>query len=53
MLIQYEKKIKIITNYLDQFKNLKITGRNGLFSYSHIHDQMVCARQIINEIKNE
>tara|TARA_B100000575_G_scaffold292565_1_gene301326 strand:- start:12 stop:1340 length:1329 start_codon:yes stop_codon:yes gene_type:complete len=49
----YEKKIKIITNYLDQFKNLKLTGRNGLFSYSHIHDQMVSARQIINEIKNE
>ena len=46
----YRKKIAPIYHYLDQFINLKMTGRNGLFAYTHIHDHMVNGRNIINKI---
>tara|TARA_Y100001968_G_C19413522_1_gene747663 strand:+ start:675 stop:2051 length:1377 start_codon:yes stop_codon:yes gene_type:complete len=44
----FEKKIAPIFDYLSKFKNLTITGRNGLFEYSHIHDHMRNARKIIS-----
>lgn len=44
----FDKKINLILNYLNKFKNLKISGRNGLFQYSHIHDHMKNARKIFN-----
>ena len=47
-----EKKLKPITDYLSKFTNLKSIGRNGLFAYSHIHDQFISARKIFKEIKN-
>ena len=37
-------------DYLGRFKNLKITGRNGLFKYIHIHDLMQRGEDIIKEI---
>jgi protoporphyrinogen oxidase len=48
----YHEIIRPINNYLAQFKNLRLTGRNGLFSYSHIHDHMINGRNIILDIKN-
>tara|TARA_B100001287_G_scaffold271925_1_gene272895 strand:- start:7092 stop:8426 length:1335 start_codon:yes stop_codon:yes gene_type:complete len=47
----FENNINGLTNYLSEFKNLKILGRNGLFEYSHIHDQFISARNVIKEIK--
>tara|TARA_B100000900_G_scaffold416222_1_gene450226 strand:+ start:2018 stop:3343 length:1326 start_codon:yes stop_codon:yes gene_type:complete len=49
----FEDKINYLSNYLSGFRNLKILGRNGLFEYSHIHDQFISARKIINELKKK
>ena len=49
----FEDKINHLSNYLSSFRNLKILGRNGLFEYSHIHDQFISARKIINELKKK
>ena len=46
----YQEKIKPIQAYLSQFDNLYLTGRNGLFAYSHIHDHMVNGRAIIKDM---
>lgn len=50
--LNYEENIKQVNNYLSKFKNLHLTGRNSLFTYSHIHDQMISARKITNDILN-
>ena len=44
----FEKKMAIISRYLERFSNLKFSGRNGLFTYIHIHDMMCIGDQIIN-----
>tara|TARA_B100000768_G_C11277653_1_gene376776 strand:- start:116 stop:1429 length:1314 start_codon:yes stop_codon:yes gene_type:complete len=46
----FNEKIDKIHAYLSKFKNLKISGRNGLFAYTHIHDQFINARKIIGDI---
>ena len=46
--LNFEKKIKKIFDYLSRFKNLDVTGRNGLFAYTHIHDHMKNGREIID-----
>ena len=51
--LNYEENIEQVNNYLSKFKNLHLTGRNSLFTYSHIHDQMISARKIINGISKE
>jgi protoporphyrinogen oxidase len=45
--VGFEKKIKKIFGYLDRFENLKLSGRNGKFQYSHVHDMMMFARDIV------
>ena len=40
----FEDKIKRLHDYLNTFGNFDITGRNGFFTYSHIHDHMINAR---------
>ena len=44
----FEKKMAIISTYLKRFSNLEFSGRNGLFSYIHIHDLMHIGKKIIN-----
>tara|TARA_B100001287_G_scaffold240064_1_gene214297 strand:- start:771 stop:1118 length:348 start_codon:yes stop_codon:yes gene_type:complete len=46
--LNFEKKIKKIFEYLSRFDNLNLTGRNGLFAYTHIHDHMRNGREIIS-----
>ena len=46
----FEEKINILLTYLKRFTNLKISGRNALFEYSHIHDHMKNAREIIRTL---
>ena len=48
--LNYQENITQINKYLSNFKNLHLTGRNSLFTYSHIHDQMISARKILNDI---
>jgi protoporphyrinogen oxidase len=49
----YKEKVEKILNYLQTFENLAISGRNGKFVYSHLHDMMVFAREIINHIDSD
>ena len=51
--LKYQENITQINKYLSSFKNLHLTGRNGLFTYSHIHDQMISARKILNDISKD
>jgi protoporphyrinogen oxidase len=46
----YLDKTKPIYDYLSLFHNLHLTGRNGLFAYTHIHDHMVNGRNVVNEL---
>ncbi len=39
-----------IHQYLRGLANLSLTGRNGLFSYSHLHDQLQRGREIIERL---
>lgn len=43
----FEEKIDKIFQYLDRFENLKLSGRNGKFQYSHVHDMMMFGRDIV------
>ena len=47
----YKDDIKCLSDYLEGFDNLTFTGRNGLFAYTHIHDHMINARKIIDQMK--
>ena len=46
--VGFEDKITRLYEYLNTFENLDITGRNGLFAYSHIHDHMINARTVVS-----
>jgi protoporphyrinogen oxidase len=41
-----------VHHYLEGFSNLSLTGRNGLFLYTHIHDQMKQGKEIIERFMN-
>jgi len=44
--IGYEDKIQVVSRFLSRFKNLQISGRNGKFLYTHIHDMMQFGKDI-------
>ena len=48
----YKNHMDVIMKYFAQFKNLKINGRNGKFKYTHIHDHIQDARNIVENLKN-
>jgi protoporphyrinogen oxidase len=41
------RKRQTLLSSLDRFSNLSVTGRNGLFLYTHIHDQLKRGKAII------
>lgn len=45
----FEEKIQKINTFLNGFSNLKISGRNGKFSYLWIHNMMKSGKEIIEE----
>jgi protoporphyrinogen oxidase len=45
----FESRLQIIADYLERFRNLRLSGRNGRFLYGHIHDMMNMGREIIAE----
>jgi len=47
--IGYKDKVKKINTFLKSFSNLKITGRNGRFTYAWIHDMIKFGKEIIEE----
>jgi len=46
----FDLKTTKLFNYLKSFKNLKLIGRNGLFQYSHIHDQIISASNVVKSL---
>jgi len=47
---EYKGSIDIIEGYLAMFSNLRINGRNGKFKYTHIHDHLSEARDIVLDV---
>jgi len=45
--LDYELNVRVILSMLERFENLVTLGRNGLFYYSHLHDQMRMAKDFI------
>lgn len=45
---QYKEHTERAFEYVRQFRNLHVTGRNGLVEYSHIHDHMKNARKLVD-----
>jgi protoporphyrinogen oxidase len=46
----HEKVVAIIINYLRRFRNLRITGRNGTFTYSSMHDMFRDGKEITSSL---
>jgi len=46
-----QAKSRMVHDYLTRFKNLTMTGRNGLVQYSHIHDHMENAFRCFDHLK--
>ena len=45
--VGFEEKLRGINVFLDGFNNLKLSGRNGKFVYSWIHNMMAFGRDIV------
>jgi len=45
----YEARLAPVLEFLGQFRNLRLAGRNGCFVYSHLHDMMRSGRNIVDE----
>jgi len=45
----FEQKVERINGYLANFSNLNLSGRNGKFKYSWIHDMMRFGKTIIDK----
>jgi len=46
--VGFEEKIGRIFSYLDRMRNLRVSGRNGRFLYTHVHDMMQFGKEIID-----
>ena len=51
--IGFEQKVWQMIDWLDRFSNLKISGRNGKFAYTHLHDMMQMGREIVEEYSSQ
>ena len=47
--IGFKEKVKLVNDYLANFSNLNLSGRNGKFIYSWIHDMMRFGKTIIDK----
>lgn len=45
----FREKIERISSYFTCFSNLKMSGRNGKFVYTHLHDMMRFGKEIIDD----
>ncbi len=46
----YKERLNMVYNYLGQFKNLKLMGRNGMHQYNNMDTAMLSAMNAIDEI---
>ncbi len=44
-----EAKVSKILDYLSGFENLRISGRNGMFRYTHMHDMLTSGFELVND----
>lgn len=49
--LENDVALRILMQYLDRFENLVLSGRNGRFAYSHIHDMIEAGRVTIDAIE--
>lgn len=47
-----ESELPIINDYFEQFENLTMLGRNGLFRYTHLHDMISMGKATVSALKN-
>ncbi len=47
----FEEKVRTLLDYLQRFKNLRMTGRNGKFTYTSIHHMMTFGKELIDELQ--
>lgn len=45
--IGYEEKVRKLMDYLSRYRNLELSGRNGLFQYTHLHDLINDSHRLI------
>ena len=45
----FEERVESIFEYLENFSNLKIAGRNGKFTYTSIHNMMRLGKELVDE----
>ena len=48
----YESEYQTIFQWLNRFKNLYVSGRNGRFEYSWVHNMMRWAHDLIKKVKS-
>jgi len=48
--VNTEDRIGKITKFLNGFENLRISGRNGRFEYTHLHDMMQLGKDVLSEV---
>lgn len=46
--VGFEKHVQKVFSYLSSFRNLQLSGRNGKFCYSWIHDMMRFGREAVS-----
>lgn len=45
--VGYENTVAQLLDYLRRFENLKLAGRNALFVYGHLHDQIKSGHELV------
>ncbi|MDB9529340.1 FAD-dependent oxidoreductase [Oscillatoria sp. CS-180] len=45
----FEDKVSDIADWLSRFDNLSLSGRNGKFAYTHLHDMMRFGKDIVEK----
>jgi protoporphyrinogen oxidase len=48
----FEEKVEAIFEYLQNFRNLKVAGRNGKFTYTSIHNMMRFGKEVVDEYQS-
>jgi protoporphyrinogen oxidase len=47
------KRAELLNNYFENFSNMSMIGRSALFRYTHIHDHMIEAKELVGTfVKN-
>lgn len=51
--LTFEEKGAELLQYLEGFSNMYMTGRSGMFQYTHIHDMFRTGKSIVNKIRQK